>query len=912
MKNLAFQQIMQYAKRLLVIFPFFLFSIQISFAQTNLLTNSGFEDKTNGWTVWGATLANSADAHSGSSAALVSNRKNPWDALARDVTSLLTNGESYTVSAWIKIPSPAVNFRITLALTVDGKTTYTNYCYTASPQIGVYTHYSGTIAVKFSGLLNSAFMYFETESVGGAYSDYLVDDVQLVKINPVVDVIQSGAGWKDIRSTMLVGGCVTEGAKNIFTNAAAKAQVLKDCNTVTIQCYPGWGRWDETKHYVYHVDEFTNEVKEMKKQKMTVTAHMLLGWDQYFPDWYKKNDFPADTLDAIMKSWIKGIISYKGNDTLVDVWNVVNEAISWDGKGGYWPLNNPDQNSACELERMGFEPDASGLTGAQFVNSQHPVYIRKAFEYARTLTKKKLELRDSGFEFPDNGAKYNAFYQLAVHLKKMNAPVDVIGFQTHLDLEKSYDWQGYTNNIRRYVKLGYQVNIPEVDIGDVAKDWNDDKAELQKKQYYNLVTAAIKGGASEFQTWGFIDDGWRPGQKAFPYTANFETKPAYFGIMEALTDMSSVLYWEMDSPENGIMPDVMKYNNFGTLKNFGTPAIVAGYKSKAIQFDGIDDFISSGKLSDSISGNLTFSCFIKTATTRPTILADMALNSKSGLKIGISQDGKIFVDTDGTGLAAQLTGKSTVNDNNWHFVAVQRQGTTYKLYIDDSTPTDQGQGNQQHFNQLIVGAKADGSLAFEGAIDEVKLYDSAIEEPSFVRNFAPNAPTKLTLAFSGMRVKLTWLDQSSNESGFIVERKPKDGDWQEIKRVAVNNTTYVEALTQFNTEYSYRVRSYTSAGKSFESNTVSYLTPKDPKTGLNEPSSGLTVSVFPNPFHEKFNIISSGTPDVKLFDTNGRIWLAKKACNSDEPINLSGIPDGIYFLQTVEGQRQNVIKLVKN
>ena len=34
------------------------------------------------------------------------------------------------------------------------------------------------------------------------------------------------------------------------------------------------------------------------------------------------------------------------------------------------------------------------------------VYIRKAFEYARTLTKKKLELRDSGFEFPDYGPKY--------------------------------------------------------------------------------------------------------------------------------------------------------------------------------------------------------------------------------------------------------------------------------------------------------------------------------------------------------------------------------------------------------------------------------------------------------------------------------------------------------------------------
>ena len=313
-------------------------------------------------------------------------------------------------------------------------------------------------------------LYFETESVNDVYSDYIIDDVQLVEITPVEDVIQTGEGLKNIKSTMLVGGCVTEGNKNYFKSAAGKAQVLKDCNTVTVQCYPGWGRWDETNHYVYHVDEFTNEVKEMKQQNMTVTAHMLLGWDQYFPEWYKTGDFPADTLEKIMQSWLKGIISYKGNDTLVDIWNVVNEAISWDGKGGYWPLFNENYNDACELERMGFEPDASGLTGKQFVNAEHPVYIRKAFEYARTLTDKKLELRESGFEFPGD-SKYDAFYQLAVHLKKMNAPVDVIGFQTHIDIEKNYDWEGYANNIKRYRALGYEVNIPEVDVGDVNKDW---------------------------------------------------------------------------------------------------------------------------------------------------------------------------------------------------------------------------------------------------------------------------------------------------------------------------------------------------------------------------------------------------------------------------------------------------------
>ncbi|MDO8952006.1 MAG: carbohydrate binding domain-containing protein, partial [Draconibacterium sp.] len=87
------------------------FFLQNGFAQTNLITNGGFENGTTGWSVWGATLATTTDAHSGSAAAKVSNRKNPWDAINTNITSIIKSGQSYTLSAWVKIPSPAVKFR---------------------------------------------------------------------------------------------------------------------------------------------------------------------------------------------------------------------------------------------------------------------------------------------------------------------------------------------------------------------------------------------------------------------------------------------------------------------------------------------------------------------------------------------------------------------------------------------------------------------------------------------------------------------------------------------------------------------------------------------------------------------------------------------------------------------------------
>ena len=904
--------ILQFLYRKVALTTILAFFAITAYAQTNLISNGGFENGTTGWAVWGATLATTTDAHSGSVAAIVSNRKNPWDAINTNITSIIKSGQAYTLSAWVKIPSPAVNFRATISLNVDGVSTYHGFLWTTSPVIGSYKQYSETFTLNWTGNLVSATLYFETESVGGVYSDYIIDDVQMVEYYTIPDIIQQGAGLKDIKSSMLVGGCVTEGSKNYFTNTAAKAQVLKDCNTVTVMCYPGWGRWDEKLLHVYHVEDFTNKAREMKKQNMTVTAHMLLGWDQYFPEWYKKGDFPADTLDAIMKSWLKGIIQYKGNDTLVDIWNVVNEAINWDGKGGYWPLSAANFNNACELQRMGFEPDASGLTGKEFVNAQHPVYIRKAFEYARTLTKKKLELRDSGFEFPENGAKYNAFYQLAVHLKKMNAPVDIIGFQTHIDIEKNYDWVAYTNNIKRYVQLGYEVNIPEVDIGDVDKNWTEEKAELQKRQYYRLITAAIRGGASDFQTWGFIDDGWRPGEKAFPYTNNFEPKPAYYGIKEALIDMSSILFWEMDAPANNIMPDVMKYNHFGTMKNFGTPVIVTGFKSKALKFDGIDDYISSPVLSDSVATDFSFSCFIKTATTKAGVITDLALNENSGLKIGMNAEGKIYFDGTAAGLNENLMSVKAVNDDTWHFIAVQRDSTTYRLYIDDSAPVASKTGNIAMFSKLVVGAKPNGNEPFEGTVDEVKLYDTAIEEASFIRSFVPQGPLKLTYISSRQKISLKWSDQSTDEAGFVIERKTEDGNWSEIGKVGANILSYNNEAELYNTKYYYRVKSFSKFGKSVPSNSVLFTTPADPNTGILLNTEEKSLRVFPNPVHDSFVLVTKGNVWMKIFDIHGNLVLQKSNCSASETVDITGFSSGVYFLQACNLDKISVVKLMKN
>jgi len=89
----------------------------------------------------------------------------------------------------------------------------------------------------------------------------------------------------------------------------------------------------------------------------------------------------------------------------------------------------------------------------------------------------------------------------------------------------------------------------------------------------------------------------------------------------------------------------------------------------------------------------------------------------------------------------------------------------------------------------------------------------------------PAAPSNLAAsAQGGNRINLSWVDNSSNEGGFLIERSLNGATFEVIYTTGPNVTAYASTGLQNNTRYYFRVRAYNALGFSAYSNTANART----------------------------------------------------------------------------------------
>ncbi|NIO45136.1 MAG: hypothetical protein GTN36_06335 [Candidatus Aenigmarchaeota archaeon] len=209
------------------------------------------------------------------------------------------------------------------------------------------------------------------------------------------------------------------------------------------------------------------------------------------------------------------------------------------------------------------------------------------------------------------------------------------------------------------------------------------------------------------------------------------------------SDSSVVLCLKFDEGSGTIAQDSSKYGNDGTLYNNTTvcsggdcPTWVNGKYGKALEFDGVDDYIEI-PYDPSLfpyTGSWTVTGWIKSQGDSAVIVGTNY--SRDGWWQVWLEWGEIWIEFfDGTNSVDGrfIPGSTIVNDGNWHYFAVVRDKSinNFTLYIDgihDGTDKIDITGNIINFNSTYIGTYVDPTPEqfFNGTIDEIIVYKKAI------------------------------------------------------------------------------------------------------------------------------------------------------------------------------------------
>ena len=165
-------------------------------------------------------------------------------------------------------------------------------------------------------------------------------------------------------------------------------------------------------------------------------------------------------------------------------------------------------------------------------------------------------------------------------------------------------------------------------------------------------------------------------------------------------------------------------------------AIASINNDAAMSFNGVDSYVDAGDFSSLIGQTVSASMWFKTNSTFSS--------NEDLLSFGLQTTGsvstqRVFFDTSGVLVASinnggggfATTSYSGLNDGNWHHLVCIWQGGTVtngiKIYVDGSLAS-QANSTQSLTSavQFVIGENLHYDSNFDGSIDEVAVWDSAL------------------------------------------------------------------------------------------------------------------------------------------------------------------------------------------
>ena len=263
---------------------------------------------------------------------------------------------------------------------------------------------------------------------------------------------------------------------------------------------------------VFNFSDADRLIAFAKEHDMSVRGHTLV-WHAQTPDWFftDLDGNRIDEKDVIteedrqlvidrMEAHIEGVMNHFGDS--VYAWDVVNEAISDDGK---YILR---QDSPWYK-----------ILGDEFIE----IAFRKAHEVNPNA---RLFYNDYNAEMV---YKRGRTIEMLADLINKGVPIHGIGIQGHWGVNGPAIDE-IEDALKMYANLGLEIEITELDIGMDGKS-----LEAQAKRYREIFQLLKKYShvITNVTIWGVADDAsWRGDDNPLLFDKNHEPKPAFWAIVD--------------------------------------------------------------------------------------------------------------------------------------------------------------------------------------------------------------------------------------------------------------------------------------------------------------------------------------------------------------------------------------------
>jgi hypothetical protein len=198
-------------------------------------------------------------------------------------------------------------------------------------------------------------------------------------------------------------------------------------------------------------------------------------------------------------------------------------------------------------------------------------------------------------------------------------------------------------------------------------------------------------------------------------------------LFEEILPSDLIAYWKLDETEGHIAQNSVS-DNHGILHGEPLWQPHSGKKDGALEFDGIDDYISTDFVLNPTNGTFSVFVWIKGGAPGQAVLSQA--NGVNWLCTD-SAEGYLMTALKGAGRsAAALMSQTAITDGNWHRVGFVWDGSDRILYVDDvevARDTQTDLANSEGGLYFGVGSALAPMTFWSGLIDDIRIYNRAID-----------------------------------------------------------------------------------------------------------------------------------------------------------------------------------------